>query len=301
VATLPAVEPGLVRHGDRSIPWVALTFDACQTTESEAGYDADIIRILTETQTAATLFLGGLWMQSHPTQTQLLASIPYFELGNHSWSHLDFSGITEEEMASEITKTQEIMYRLTGRQATLFRLPFGTFTDESLKVIARHGLKTIQWDVVTGDPDPNILAEDIVGVANSKTQNGSIIIMHMNRRGWHTAEALPTLIQELSGQGFQFVTVSELLEGSSPDPEPQPLGYGVIKEGPVNVRQEPTTDSELLGMLQAGDQVTVLCSVAGQMVSDYGTDLWFRVKYEDGMAYILSSLIEYDEKMAECE
>ena len=153
VPALSPVEAGLIRHGDRNKPWVALTFDACQTANSEAGYDAAIIRTLTETHTAATLFLGGLWMQSHPTQTQLLASIPYFELGNHYWSHLDFAQISPEEMAAEITKAQEIMFRLIGRQPTLFRLPFGTYSEESLQVIAAHGLKTIQWDVVTGDPE----------------------------------------------------------------------------------------------------------------------------------------------------
>ena len=40
---------------------------------------------------------------------------------------------------------------------------------------------------------------------------GSIIIMHVNGRGWHTSEALPTIIDTLREQGYIFVTVSELL------------------------------------------------------------------------------------------
>jgi peptidoglycan/xylan/chitin deacetylase (PgdA/CDA1 family) len=42
-------------------------------------------------------------------------------------------------------------------------------------------------------------------------RNGSIIIMHANGRGWHTAEALPQIIAFLRGRGFELVTVSELL------------------------------------------------------------------------------------------
>jgi peptidoglycan/xylan/chitin deacetylase (PgdA/CDA1 family) len=111
---------------------VALTFDAWQTADSEAGYDADIIRILTETQTSATLFLGGLWMQSHVTQTQALAGIPDFELGNLSWSYPDFANLADEKTTAEIGRTQDLMHKLTGQQPSLFRLPFGTYQDESV-------------------------------------------------------------------------------------------------------------------------------------------------------------------------
>jgi peptidoglycan/xylan/chitin deacetylase (PgdA/CDA1 family) len=212
IPTSPPVEAELIRHGDRSNPLIALTFDACQREGEVTGYDVAIIRILTETQTAATLFLGGLWMQSHPEETKLLADVPFFELGNHSWSHKDFSAIPVEVMMEEITRTQEIMYQLTGQQPTLFRFPYGTYTDEALRVVAQLGLKAIQWDVVTGDPDPKVSAEDIIREVMAKAQNGSIVIMHMNARGWHTAEALPTLIEKLSEKGFKFVTVSQLLE-----------------------------------------------------------------------------------------
>lgn len=216
--TLPPIEPALITHGDRSLPAIALTFDACQTPDRPAGYDAAIINTLVETETPATLFLGGLWMQSHPTQTQTLASNPLFELGNHSWSHPDFAELSPDEIAVELLRTQDMMFELTDRQPTLFRLPFGTYTDEVLEVVAQHGLRTIQWDVVTGDPDPDISAEDIVRTVTNQAQNGSIVIMHMNTRGWHTAEALPTLIEELRAQGYVLVTVSQIL-GLEPLPD----------------------------------------------------------------------------------
>ena len=214
VAPPPLGEGLLITHGDRNKPMVALTFDACQTRELVAGYDAAIIRTLTETHTAATLFLGGLWAESHPEETKLLAQVPYFELGNHSYSHPDFAVIPPEVMTEEITKTQKIIYELTGKRPTLFRLPFGTYTQEALDVIAGQGLQIIQWDVVTGDPDPNISAEDIIRAVETQARNGSIVIMHMNERGWHTAEALPTVIAKLQEKEFQLVTVSELLAAS---------------------------------------------------------------------------------------
>ncbi len=69
-------------------------------------------------------------------------------------------------------------------------------------MIAWHGLYTIQWDVETGDPDPTIDAERMNWAVQNRVQNGSIIIMHANGRGWHTAEALPEMIEYLQGQGY---------------------------------------------------------------------------------------------------
>jgi peptidoglycan/xylan/chitin deacetylase (PgdA/CDA1 family) len=213
---LPPIEPILITHGDRSLPYIALTFDACQTASRPTGYDETVIKILTSTDTPATLFLGGLWMQSHPTQTQELAANPLFELGNHSWSHPDFAAISPEEMSAEILGTQNVMDRLTGRQPTLFRFPYDTYTDEALTVVGQHGLHAIQGDVVTGDADPHVSARAIVHVVTTQAQNGSIVIMHMNRRGWHTAEALPAIIQRLRDKGYTLVTISQLLELAPP-------------------------------------------------------------------------------------
>jgi peptidoglycan/xylan/chitin deacetylase (PgdA/CDA1 family) len=45
-----------------------------------------------------------------------------------------------------------------------------------------------------------------------QVQPGSIIIMHANGRGWHTAEALPAIIASLREQGYELVTISALLD-----------------------------------------------------------------------------------------
>ena len=202
---------GLLTNGNRSDYKVALTFDLCQSEGDLAGYDSGIIQVLNETQTPATLFLGGLWMRDHQTETLELADNSLFELGNHSWSHEDFSAITSDEMQQEILRTQQFMYDLLGYQTNLFRLPYGTYTDESLNVINGQGLYIIQWDDVSGDPDPNFDAATILAEVQRTARKGSIIIMHGNGRGWHTAEALPGIIQSLRDQGYTLVTISELL------------------------------------------------------------------------------------------
>jgi peptidoglycan/xylan/chitin deacetylase (PgdA/CDA1 family) len=209
---LAALPVTFITSGDRDLPYVALTFDLCQDPLYPAWFDDGIYDVLVEYQAPATFFAGGDWMRTHPEETRLLANNPLFELGNHSWSHPDLRTLPEADISAEILKTQDLMYQLTGEQTLLFRLPAGFYNDQVLGVIAWRGLYTIQWDVVTGDPDPSITAEGMLeNAVKPRTQNGSIIIMHANGRGWNTAAALPEIIEYLRGEGYTLVTVSQLI------------------------------------------------------------------------------------------
>jgi peptidoglycan/xylan/chitin deacetylase (PgdA/CDA1 family) len=115
-------------------------------------------------------------------------------------------------MDRQILLTQQTMYDLLGYQTNLFRLPYGTYTEEAIQRINDQGLYIIQWDDVSGDPDPGIDARKMTDWVLQQVQPGSIIIMHANGRGWHTAEALPEIIRSLREQGLTLVTVSELLK-----------------------------------------------------------------------------------------
>jgi peptidoglycan/xylan/chitin deacetylase (PgdA/CDA1 family) len=193
----------------------------CQKPELPAGFDAAIVDVLEDADAPATFFLGGDWMRTHPEATQLLAKNPQFELGNHSWSHPDMPELDETHISREIVMTQNILYRLTGQQARLFRLPSGLSNDLVLSVIAWNGLYTIQWDADTADPVFDNDAENINRLVRERVQNGSIVLMHANGRGWHTAEALPEMIRYLRSSGYTLVTVSQII-GMEPIPGSQP-------------------------------------------------------------------------------
>jgi peptidoglycan/xylan/chitin deacetylase (PgdA/CDA1 family) len=88
-------------------------------------------------------------------------------------------------------------------------------------VVGQEGLQAIQWDVLSGDPDPNVSANAMVREVTTQAQNGSILIMHVNGWGRHTAEALPEIIKQLRAQGYSFVTVSQLLDLAGPPDSPR--------------------------------------------------------------------------------
>lgn len=206
------VKPQVVFHGDRSRKQVALTFDAC-ATKIASGYDEEVIRVLIETRTPATLFLGGKWMLEHPDLTRRLAAVDLFELGNHSFLHPHMTTIADDQVRREIEWTQIVMYALTGRQSSLYRPPYGEHDERVSRIAAEAGLTTVQFDVASGDPDPAVSKERLVRSVAAGVRNGSIIVMHVNGRGWKTAEALPEIIGTLRRKGFSLVTVGEMMQG----------------------------------------------------------------------------------------
>ena len=218
VESLPALEPvapSVISHGSRERKFVALTFDACSTLRP-SHYDERITKTLIETHTPATLFLGGKWIEEDTAQTRYLASLQQFELANHTFLHPHLLKVSDERVRQELQWTQEAMYSVTGRQATLFRPPYGEYDDRIVRIAAEMGLTTIQYDLASGDPDPHISKEKLIEYVSSMAKNGSIIVMHINKGGWHTAEALPEIISGLRKRGFTFVTVSEMIALSAP-------------------------------------------------------------------------------------
>lgn len=207
---LPPATPRVIQSGSRQDRRIALTFDAC-ATRAPSGYDEGIIRALVETRTPATLFLGGKWMAEHPEATRRLASLEQFELGNHSFLHPHLPRLPDERVAEELGWTQIVMQSLAGRPALLYRPPYVDLDERVMRLAAEMGLTAVQGDVASGDPDPRADRGRLFNSVVGRARNGSIIIMHMNGRGHHTAEALPDIIAELRNRGFQLVTVGELI------------------------------------------------------------------------------------------
>ncbi len=213
-APLPEL-PYLVTHGPREAKRVALTFDACSTGDTER-YDAEVIDILTATQTPATLFLGGRWMEAEPERTRALAAEPLFELGLHAHAHPYLTRLSDDSIRRELTDAQARLQELTGRTARYYRPPFGDVDARVARVAADAGFVTVMYDLASGDPDPQATAPRLIAWIDHMVQGGSIIVLHMNRRGVHTAEALPEIIASLRARGFELVTVGQLLEDDLP-------------------------------------------------------------------------------------
>jgi peptidoglycan/xylan/chitin deacetylase (PgdA/CDA1 family) len=112
----------------------------------------------------------------------------------------------------ELRRTQTIIRKITGMSPKYFRPPFGE-VDERVAMLAKEAaLVTVEYDIASGDPDPGLSPRRIIRSILRSAKGGSIIVFHMNRRGVHTAEVLPDIIDGLRKKGFNLVTVGELLK-----------------------------------------------------------------------------------------
>ena len=218
--------PGVTTHGSRQKGEIALTFDADMTPRMqqalstravESWYDDRIISILEKESVPATFFFTGLWAETYPEVVRKLSKVSIFEVGNHSYDHAAFFSPCYKlpparDKIAEITKTQQVLKKITGKVPALFRFPGGCFSATDLALIRFLGMRAVGWDVISGDA----FSEDGQGIVEhtlASTQNGSIIVMHLSGppNAPMTAIVLPHLIKLLRERGFSFVTMSRLL------------------------------------------------------------------------------------------
>lgn len=223
----------IVTNGSRNRMRLALTFDACSTRHNE--YDERVIRTLLETDTPATLFIGGGWALANPGHLRELARHPDLEFGNHTFSHPHMPQVKDDqEVLEELRRTQRVVYALTGRIPRYFRPPFGEVDERVAWLASQAALTTLNYDLPSGDPDTTIPARRLVDWVVKTARPGGIVVLHMNHKHFVTAEALPDIIRGLRQRGFELVTVGTLLEDDTwptcqPPREPErPVVAGVI-------------------------------------------------------------------------
>ncbi|HEY8419010.1 MAG TPA: polysaccharide deacetylase family protein [Clostridia bacterium] len=182
---------------------IAISFDAAWGADKTD----ELISILKENDIKATFFLVGFWAEKYSDKVKALDENG-FEIGTHSNTHPDMTKLSRERMRLELEASINILQNITGKKPKVFRPPFGAYNNALIETAESLGLKTIQWDVDSLDWK-NYSAQEIAQRVISKTQKGSIILMHNN--GEHTPQALKLIILGLKNKGFEFVCVSDLI------------------------------------------------------------------------------------------
>jgi len=226
--TINGQSANVIFHGPRNKKQIALTFDAEMTDGMRAAllsgsvkssYDKRIIDTLISTNTKATLFLTGMWIELYPDVVKQLSQNPLFELGSHSYTDSSYSGfcyglrqLPNTLKIEDIGATEKLLREHAGIDNRLFRFPGGCYTPDDVKLANDANDTVVHWDVVGADGF-NTSANQIIKNVVDNVQNGSIIILNMN--GFPTApktgDALPEIIKQLKAKGFEFVKINELL------------------------------------------------------------------------------------------
>ena len=196
----------VVRAGDPNSKKIALTFD-----DGPHPYKTDaVLNILAKYGVRATFFVVGENVSYYPEPLRRAVALGH-EIGNHTYHHALLSETCEKSAAEEIQKTEDIIFQTVGYRTKLFRPPEGAYNACALNVVKSKDYRVILWTVDTRDWE-NKSAETMVQTVMTNVKGGSIILFHdyMSKKS-HTLEALEILLPKLLAQGYEFVTVSELL------------------------------------------------------------------------------------------
>lgn len=191
---------------------IALTFD----DGPDPKQTAEILDLLKQYGAHSTFFVIGKRVARYPDLVRRMIASGH-EVANHTYNHVYFNRNTSEQMImEELTKTQQAIHTAAGYQATLFRPPGGKYNELIVNTAKRMNLKSIMWSWHQDTKDwslPGVhkITHKVLGNA----RNGDIVLFHDFVAGSsQTKEALEIILPELQKQGFQFVTVSELLRHS---------------------------------------------------------------------------------------
>lgn len=169
----------------------------------------EILAILRDKHVKATFFVLGVNVEKFP---QILAQevTDGHEIGLHTYSHPLLTNLSKNRITEEFEKAEKVILPMVSKP-TLFRPPGGSYNSQVLEVAHQRGYRAILWSIDTRDwscpPNPQI-----IDTIFKEIKPGSIILMHDGQYPIPTPQVLSTIIDGLRERGYEFVTVSELLQ-----------------------------------------------------------------------------------------
>ena len=194
----------IVFHGPRTgARRIAFTFD-----DGPEALTRRYLDMLDESGVRATFFVVGRLAEKRPDDLRQTVERGH-EVAGHGFSHAPFPDLAGPVIASELLLTQDMLPpSLLPRP--MVRPPYGHMSVRSIASTALAGFTSVLWSVDSDDcrtEDPNVVASRI---APESLRTGDIVLLHEGQK-W-TLDAMPAALARLKDAGFEFVTVSQLLD-----------------------------------------------------------------------------------------
>lgn len=166
-----------------------------------------ILETLKNNNTKITFFMVGEWVDKYPEAVKKIAEAGH-EIGSHSNTHPHVNKLSAEKNLEEIKLSVNKIEKITNKKVELYRTPYGEYNDTVIKTAKTNGYYTIQWNLDTLDYE-GLTCDEMWNRIKNKISKGSIILSHNGTE--HTAESLDTIIKNIKAQGYEIVTISELI------------------------------------------------------------------------------------------
>jgi probable sporulation protein (polysaccharide deacetylase family) len=198
--------PQPYRQGPSDEPVISL--------EINVDWGEEFIPAMLETLKArdikATFFVSGRWADKNPDLLKTIAEAGH-EIGSHGYLHKAYSQLTYEDNREQIQRAQTAIEQACGLKPTLFAPPSGDYGDATLRAADALGMKTVLWSIDTIDWRKEGV-DPILSRVMKKAHNGGFILMHPTQ---YTAQALPTMLDQLAQQGYRFAPVGDQIRAGA--------------------------------------------------------------------------------------
>lgn len=194
---------------------VALIFDDGPSPK----YTPEILNILKEKGAPATFFIVGRNALKYPEIMRREIAEGH-DIGNHTFSHPNIADISNLKLSMELSTTKRLLESSTGRSTVLFRAPYGVDSPpkdleqvKRMAIISQMGYCTVRTSVDSEDwkkPGVDFMVNDVIKKVHEG--DGGVIAFHdgggMRQQ---TVDALPKIIDTLKKEGYEFVSISQLM------------------------------------------------------------------------------------------
>ena len=190
---------------------VALTFD-----DGPAPATAKFLDYLETTDAKVTFFLvaNRIKMTKSWTNSVKRMAKQGHEIGYHSYAHKNQTQLSTAKITSDFKKSNKILKEVTGQEFTLWRTPGGAYND---RVVNAVPLPHIMWSASTADWKTRN-ADKVYNSVLKLAKDGAIILLHDLHPT--TVDGAIRAMKKLEKEGYEFVTVTELLSRDGTPPKP---------------------------------------------------------------------------------
>lgn len=187
-------------QAEKERPVLAITFD----DGPHSVYTPQLLEGLKRRNVKASFFLMGKNILGNEEIVRRMHEEGHL-IGNHTFDHVRLNQLSDTEACSQITKTSNLIYEITGEYPTYVRPPFGEWK-EGLDCSVM--MFPVFWDV---DPlDWNTQnTEQVVQKVIDSVKDGDIILLHDSYAS--SVEAALQIVDILTKQGYDFVTADRLI------------------------------------------------------------------------------------------
>ena len=160
-----------------------------------------ILETLQNNNVKITFFLVGEWVDKYPEAVKKIAEAGH-EIGTHSNTHPHVNKLSSEKNLEEIKLSVNKIEKITNKKVELYRPPYGEYNDIVIRTAKNNGYYPIQWNLDT---------LDYKGLTGDEMWKRIEFVINNYGEKISTIQYLDGLIKNIKSQGFELVTVSELI------------------------------------------------------------------------------------------